>query len=113
MLDTSDKRHGSLLDALAADRIVEFVSRVHALGMFAGVAGSLKTVHLAQVLAWSPDFVGVRGAICEDDARTGRVSRDKALALAQSFDARKRRSTLDRIRAHCAGAPFERVAEAA
>jgi len=117
MLDTWDKRHGALLDVLAADRIVEFVSRVHALGMFAGLAGSLKPEHLAQVLAWAPDFVGFRGAICEG-GRTGRVLRDKALALARGFDPPKRRAALARIgghraratRAHSASAtPFARV----
>ena len=113
MLDTSDKRHGSLLDVLAPDRIVDFLARVHGFGMFAGLAGSLQPEHLPRVLAWAPDFVGVRGAICEGNARTGRVSRDKTLALAGRFDPRKRRSTLERIAHRASATSFLDVEEAA
>ena len=87
MLDTADKRRGTLLDCLAPSRLRAFVEHARALGMFAGLAGSLREEHLAEVLACRPDFVGLRGALCEDANRTARISRAKTEAIARAFEA--------------------------
>jgi (5-formylfuran-3-yl)methyl phosphate synthase len=99
MLDTADKRRGTLLDAMTERTLSVFVSRAHALGLFAGLAGSLRADDLPAVLRCSPDFVGFRGALCEGHARRGSICRDRALALAaQVGRAGDRASALNRLR---------------
>ena len=87
MLDTADKRNGTLLDCVAQPRLRAFVEHTRALGLFAGLAGCLREEHLAQVLACRPDYVGFRGALCEDANRTARISRAKTEVIAKALDA--------------------------
>ena len=87
MLDTADKGSGTLLDCLAPPRLRAFVDHAHARGLFMGLAGSLRQEHLAQVLACQPDFIGLRGALCEQAKRTARISRTKTEAIAAAFEA--------------------------
>ena len=100
MLDTADKRNGTLLDAMTEATLCAFVSRSHALGLFAGLAGSLRERDLPSVLRCAPDFVGFRGALCEGHERRGRISRDRARALAAQIEvhAGDRASTKNRLR---------------
>jgi dihydroneopterin aldolase len=86
MLDTATKNGLTLLDVMSDERLEQFVSRTRALGMFAGLAGSLRSEQLPHVLGLAPDFVGVRGAICEGGARSSDVCRNNALAVARHFD---------------------------
>lgn len=100
MLDTADKRSGTLLDCLGVPALRAFVARGHALGLFVGLAGSLHADDVATLLPCDPDFLGFRGAICARHARTGRVSRRRAQALAARFAGRDlRKSPIDRLRA--------------
>jgi uncharacterized protein (UPF0264 family) len=69
MLDTAKKDGGSLLDHMAIGEIAKFVNAARREGLIAGVAGSLRTAHVAPLLALSPDLVGFRGALCRDGAR--------------------------------------------
>jgi len=87
MLDTADKRSGTLLDCIAPPRLRAFVDRARALGLFVGLAGSLREGHLPDVLACRPDFVGLRGALCEDADRTAGISRERTQAIAKTFAA--------------------------
>jgi len=87
MLDTADKRSGTLLDCVAQPRLLAFVEHARALGLFVGLAGSLREEHLTEVLACRPDYVGLRGLLCEDANRTARISRTKTEAVAKAFDA--------------------------
>ena len=64
MLDTADKDKGRLLDHLAPLEIPGFVSRVKALGMSAGLAGSLEAPDVPRLLPFAPDLLGFRGALC-------------------------------------------------
>ena len=100
MLDTAEKRNGTLLDCHAEGALSAFVSRAHALHLFAGLAGSLREADLARVLTCRPDFVGFRGALCEGHARQGRLSRERTLSLAAQIEriSRQRPSSMDRLR---------------
>jgi dihydroneopterin aldolase len=100
MLDTADKRSGTLLDSMTEERLSAFVSQAHALGLFAGLAGSLRASDIATVLRCGPDFVGFRGALCDGHQRRGRISRDLARALAAQVErhADDRATTLNRLR---------------
>jgi len=106
MLDTADKRSGTLLDCLEQPQLRTFVERARALGLFAGLAGSLREEHLPDVLACRPDFIGLRGALCEDSDRTAGISRARTQAIAKTFAAANadRFAALERITARAS--PF-------
>jgi uncharacterized protein (UPF0264 family) len=72
MLDTQDKRAGSLLDLVSTEALAHFVVSVRARGALAGLSGALRRVHLPALAALAPDFAGFRSAVCQ-------VSRDAAL----------------------------------
>ena len=55
---------GAMLDHLAPLEIPGFVSRVKALGMSAGLAGSLEAPDVPRLLPFAPDLLGFRGALC-------------------------------------------------
>jgi (5-formylfuran-3-yl)methyl phosphate synthase len=69
MLDTADKRSGSLLDHLGMDALDRFVTAAKANGLSVGLAGSLKREHVPELLPLKPDLLGFRGALCRGAAR--------------------------------------------
>lgn len=69
MLDTADKRGGSLCDLLPLRAIADFVNGARAEGLLTGLAGSLRPVHVAPLRALAPDYLGFRGALCRGHAR--------------------------------------------
>lgn len=70
MLDTAGKASGRLRDHLDDAQLASFVARAHALGLVAGLAGSLKLEDIAALVPLDPDVLGFRGALCSN----GRVS---------------------------------------
>lgn len=64
MLDTADKRAGSLFDAVTLPVLQAFVIQVREAGKLAGLAGALRLPHLPAVLGLTPDFAGFRSAVC-------------------------------------------------
>ncbi|PXW91572.1 uncharacterized protein (UPF0264 family) [Sphaerotilus hippei] len=67
MLDTQDKRAGSLMDVTGADERAGFVARVQAGGALAGLSGALRLHHLARLGEAGPDFAGFRSVVCRQD----------------------------------------------
>lgn len=64
MLDTADKRSGSLLTHLGLYEIARFITEVKANGLRVGLAGSLAVADVPDLLAVGPDLLGFRGALC-------------------------------------------------
>jgi uncharacterized protein (UPF0264 family) len=64
MLDTRDKKKGSLRQACADDFLRAFVAETRAHGLLCGLAGSLRAADIAPLLALQPDYLGFRGALC-------------------------------------------------
>jgi dihydroneopterin aldolase len=64
MLDTMDKRTGSLRTHLDAAVIASFVVQAKAQGLMVGLAGSLKADDVPPLLPLAPDLLGFRGALC-------------------------------------------------
>ena len=69
MLDTANKRSGSLLDQLHNDELTAFIARAKAAGALAGLAGSLRLADLPRLQALAPQVTGFRGAVCTGDRR--------------------------------------------
>jgi (5-formylfuran-3-yl)methyl phosphate synthase len=76
MLDTADKRAGSLFDVLPPAMLQGFVERVRAHGTLVGLAGALRLVHLVDLAALQPDFAGFRSAVCATE-RSGALDAER------------------------------------
>ncbi len=70
MVDTADKGRGRLLDHLPPERVPGFVNRAKALGLAAGLSGSLEAPDIPRLLPFGPDFMGFRGALCAEGRRS-------------------------------------------
>jgi uncharacterized protein (UPF0264 family) len=64
MLDTADKRRGSLREHVDDALLAAFVRRTHAAGLMCGLAGSLRVEDVPALVALAPDYLGFRGALC-------------------------------------------------
>lgn len=67
MLDTAEKRRGSLLQRVPLATLAAFVAAVRARGVLAGLAGSLRAEDTDALRALAPDFAGFRGAVTRGD----------------------------------------------
>lgn len=82
LVDTFDKSKGSLTDHWPLGALQSFVEEVHSRQLQIVLAGSLSVGSLPEVLALKPDFVALRGAVC-DRGRTGSVRRQRVAAVAR------------------------------
>lgn len=80
MLDTADKRAGSLFDALPVAVLRDFVDRTKRSGVKAGLAGALRLDHAEALTALAPDVAGFRTAVCTG-GREGTLDPAKLRAL--------------------------------
>ncbi len=64
MLDTRDKRVGSLRQILKRDKLAYFVTTARQYDFLCGLAGSLQSEDIEPLLELSPDYLGFRGALC-------------------------------------------------
>ncbi len=69
MLDTADKANGNLRTHMSDKAIQAFVALTKSHGLLAGLAGSLSANDIAPLLTLEPDYLGFRGALCEDSSR--------------------------------------------
>lgn len=105
MVDTADKRAGSLFDLLPAAEIERFVAAARAAGTMVGVAGALQRAQAPAIAALRPDFAGFRSAVCEGTragALSGALLRELAAAIRGALQApigRSSPSSSERTRA--------------
>lgn len=87
MLDTAEKRAGSLFDVLPLVTLHRFVERVRTGEALVGLAGALRLEHLPALALLRPDFAGFRSAVCATE-RSGALDaaclRDLVGALRQA-----------------------------
>lgn len=85
MLDTADKRVGSLRTHLDEPSLARFIHEARALGLLTGLAGSLRLDDIAPLVALGPDYLGFRGALCRGD-RTGGLDPERFRAVRAALD---------------------------
>jgi uncharacterized protein (UPF0264 family) len=73
MLDTQHKQHGSLTKHLAPAGLSNFVTTAQQLGLVCGLAGSLRLSDIADLLPLHADYLGFRGALCQQLQRTAEL----------------------------------------
>jgi len=81
LVDTAVKDGRGLLDWLDDGALVTLVAACRERGLLVGLAGSLRSVDLPRIAAIGPDIVGVRGAACDGNRVTGRISRRRVADL--------------------------------
>ena len=81
MLDTMTKNGGSLLNHLTEDALSAFVIHARNKGLLVGLAGSLRAIHVAPLLALNPDLLGFRGALCRLHERGGTLDPEACSAI--------------------------------
>ncbi|MDD1620757.1 MAG: (5-formylfuran-3-yl)methyl phosphate synthase [Methylococcaceae bacterium] len=81
MLDTMDKRRGSLTDLMAIDELQEFVRTAKACSLLTGLAGSLKASDIGELLPLDADYLGFRGALCRERNRTAALDEGQVLKI--------------------------------
>ena len=87
MLDTVDKLGGSLLQRHRWAMLSAFIERTRSHGCLAGLAGALRAVDMAALIALAPDFAGFRSAVCDGD-RAGALDPERVRDLARRLAAR-------------------------
>lgn len=76
LLDTLDKKGGSLLARCSIARLADFVARCRRLGLSAGLAGRLEPPDIPRLLLLAPDLLGFRSALCAEE-RAGALDPDR------------------------------------
>ena len=79
MIDTADKKAGSLTAHLDPLTLSQFVGEARQHGLMTGLAGSLRLDDIPGLAAVGPDYLGFRGALCSG-GRTGRLDPEKLAA---------------------------------
>ncbi|RIZ66858.1 MAG: hypothetical protein D0531_02435 [Methylococcales bacterium] len=87
MLDTMDKQQGSLTQVLAAEQIATFVSQAKELQLLCGLAGSLRISDIPELIAYHPDYLGFRGALCQEHNRVGQLNVQAVRAIKEAMQA--------------------------
>lgn len=88
LIDTHNKRTGGLLDHCSIDQLKVLIQLAHEVGLSVALAGSLKLNQLELLTHLGAEWLGVRGAICQTNARTSSLCRDKltkALSLFPTY----------------------------
>ena len=83
MLDTMDKSRGSLTGLMPYAQLDEFVCTAKNHKLLTGLAGSLTEADIAGLLALQADYLGFRGALCQQGKRTAELDKQKVSAIRQ------------------------------
>ncbi len=71
LIDTHDKTKGNLLDFMPVAELTPFVEQAKRAGLLTVLAGSLQEDGIHVVCRAAPDFVAVRGAVCQGERTAG------------------------------------------
>ena len=76
MVDTMNKRLGSLTQLMSEQDLALFVNKAKELELLCGLAGSLRLADVSSLLSYQPDYLGFRGALCHEHERVGQLNLD-------------------------------------
>jgi uncharacterized protein (UPF0264 family) len=85
MLDTMHKKNGSLTQVMTKTNLEKFVRLARSHQLLCGLAGSLKLEDIAELLTYQPDYLGFRGALCQDKIRTAQLNKQSILQIKQAM----------------------------
>ncbi|MBS0312270.1 MAG: (5-formylfuran-3-yl)methyl phosphate synthase [Proteobacteria bacterium] len=85
MLDTLDKTAGGLLQHQPVARLARFVDHARQRGLISGLAGSLRVTDIPILAPLGADYLGFRGALCRNHARTQSLDTEAMLAVSDAI----------------------------
>ena len=80
MLDTQAKQQ-NLLQAQTANDLQMFTQICHENDLQSGLAGSLQTQHIENLIQFNPTYMGFRGGACESLVRENNLCRAKVIQI--------------------------------
>lgn len=83
MLDTMDKSLGSLTQVMTQNELTEFVSQARRVDLLTGLAGSLTQADIVDLLQLQADYLGFRGALCQQHCRTAQLDAARIIKICQ------------------------------
>jgi uncharacterized protein (UPF0264 family) len=100
MLDTGRKDRGSLRAWRSEAELAYFIRQAKTLGLLCGLAGSLQETDIALLLDLQPDYLGFRGALCGNGARTATLDAGAFSRIRTAISAAPRATGLQRGSIH-------------
>jgi uncharacterized protein (UPF0264 family) len=85
MLDTMNKQKGSLTELMAKMEIAQFVRQAKDRQLLCGLAGSLKVEDIPDLMPHKADYLGFRGALCQNHIRAGQLNKQAVLQILQAI----------------------------
>jgi uncharacterized protein (UPF0264 family) len=85
MLDTMDKKNGSLMQVMKKTEIGQFVRLAKSRQLLCGLAGSLKLQEIPVLMPYQPDYLGFRGALCLQHNRTAQLNKTSIMRIKQAI----------------------------
>lgn len=83
MLDTMDKTLGSLTQLMSLNQLNQFVQMAQAAGLLTGLAGSLTQADIPTLLPLQADYLGFRGALCQQHQRIAELDEERIADVRQ------------------------------
>jgi len=83
MLDTMNKSLGSLTQLMSLKECQNFVETAKSAGLLTGLAGSLTKNDIPKLLPFKPDYLGFRGALCQQHQRTSQLDTKQVAHIRQ------------------------------
>lgn len=81
MLDTMNKQKGSLTQLMAKMEIAQFVTQAKARQLLCGLAGSLRLEDIPELMPYKADYLGFRGALCQEHNRVGELNKQAVMQV--------------------------------
>lgn len=83
MLDTMDKSLGSLTQILSQAELIAFIGQARQADLLTGLAGSLTQADIIDLLPLQADYLGFRGALCQQQCRTAQLDATRIFNICQ------------------------------
>jgi uncharacterized protein (UPF0264 family) len=85
MLDTMNKKKGSLTKLMNKTEIGQFVTQTKALQLLCGLAGSLRLEDIPELIVYQPDYLGFRGALFQGHNRVGQLNKQAVVQIKRAI----------------------------
>ncbi len=86
MLDTMNKRQGSLRQIMDSKQIADFVTQAKQQQLLCGLAGSLRENDIKDLLTLNPDYLGFRGALCQQHNREAQLDSQAIIKIQKAMN---------------------------
>lgn len=83
MLDTMNKTLGSLTRIMTKTELTEFVTQARNADLLTGLAGSLSQADIVDLLPLQADYLGFRGALCQQHCRSAQLDEARIVKICQ------------------------------